>query len=265
MHETGDDLADLPGGAEDASSPAATAPAGPPPLSRTRAVAEAVLCSSYPTQLLAAAVLAAAGLRAERPGGGLDPSFVIAISALDASLVVALVVLFLRRRGESVRTMLLGTRGVWHEATIGVALVVPVTLGVAALVLAVRATWPSMHDVAVNPMTALVRDPRLAAIFAVVVVFAGGVREEIQRAFQLHRLTPGVVGPWTALAITSLVFGLGHTVQGRDVAVATTALGALWGAMWLGRRSMVAAAVCHALFNLGQVAAGWAASRVGAP
>jgi membrane protease YdiL (CAAX protease family) len=144
-------------------------------------------------------------------------------------------------------------------------MVVPVTLGVAALVLGVRAVWPSMQDVAVNPMMGLMRDPRLAAVFAVVVVFAGGVREEMQRAFQLHRLSPAVGGPWPALAITSLVFGLGHTVQGRDVAVATAALGALWGAMWLVRRSIVAAAVCHALFNLGQVVAGWAASRVAAP
>jgi membrane protease YdiL (CAAX protease family) len=54
-------------------------------------------------------------------------------------------------------------------------------------------------------------------------------------------------------------------VQGRDIAIVTAALGALWGAMWLRRRSIAAAAVCHALFNLGQVAAGWAASRVAAP
>ena len=39
------------------------------------------------------------------------------------------------------------------------------------------------------------------------------------------------------------------------------ALGALWGAMWLRRRSIVAAAVCHALFNLGQVLAAWAVGR----
>jgi membrane protease YdiL (CAAX protease family) len=264
MREPGHDRPDLPGGAEDAAPSLPAPPAGAPPLSRTRAVGEAVLCSSYPTQVLAAVVLAAAGLRAQQPDGALNPTVVIALSIVDATLVVALIVLFLRRRGESLGALLLGTRGVWPEASLGLALVVPVTLGVALVVLAVRSAWPSLHDVDVNPMTALVRDPRLAAVFAIVVVFAGGVREEIQRAFQLHRLTPAVVGPGTALVITSLVFGLGHTVQGRDVAVATAALGALWGGLWLRRRSIVAAAVCHALFNLGQVAAGWAAARAGA-
>lgn len=243
------------------------APAAPPPaapIPRTRAVAEAFLCSSYPTQLLAAAALWLAGLRST-DHSGLDPAFVIGVSLLDATLVVALITFFLHREGESLWRLMVGTRPILREAAVGVAIVIPVTLGVAAAVLAVRALWPSLHNVSVNPLTAFMVDPRLAAIFAVVVVFAGGVREELQRAFQLHRLTPSVMPPWVALLVTSIAFGLGHTVQGRDVAVATFLLGALWGAMWLRRGSLVAGAVCHALFNLGQVAAGFAAGNAGPP
>lgn len=243
------------------ATPASTAPA---PIPRTRAVAEAFLCSSYPTQFLAAMLLAAVGVRSGR-GGGLDLTFVIAVSVLDAGLVVGLITYFLHREGESLWRLMVGTRSILREAAIGVALVIPVTLGVAAVVLGVRAVWPSLHNVSVNPLTAFMTTPRLAILFAVVVVFAGGVREELQRAFQLHRLTPTVMPPALALLVTSLAFGLGHTVQGRDVAVATFVLGALWGAMWLRRRSLVAAAVCHALFNLGQVAAGFAAGNAGTP
>lgn len=244
--------------------PASVAPAGPSPIPRARAVAEAFLCSSYPTQFLAAMLLAALGVRSNG-GSGLDATFVIAVSTLDAALVVALITYFLRREGESLWRLIVGTRSILREAAVGVALVVPVTLGVAAVVLGVRALWPSLHNVSVNPLTAFMTTPRLAILFAVVVVLAGGVREELQRAFQLHRLTPTVMPPVVALLVTSLAFGLGHTVQGRDVAVATFVLGALWGAMWLRRRSLVAAAVCHALFNLGQVAAGFAAANAGAP
>lgn len=251
------DVDDLPLG------PAALPPAAPPPLSRTRAVAEVVLCSSYPTQIAAAALLTGLGIRAQAPGGGLAPTFVIALSMLDAALVIALVVWCLRRRGESVGAVMLGARSIVREATIGAALVVPVTIGVALAVVGVRALWPGLHDVAVNPMTALMGDPRLVAVFAVVVVLAGGVREEMQRAFQLHRLAPEVLGPTPALLLTSIAFGLGHTVQGRDVAIATFLLGALWGLLWLKRRSIVAPAVCHALFNLGQVAAAWQVTRLG--
>ena len=102
-------------------------------------------------------------------------------------------------------------------------------------------------------MGALMRDPALAAAFAVVVVLAGGVREELQRGFQLHRLTGHVCRPGLALLVTSLAFGAGHTLQGYDVAVATGVLGAFWGLIYLTRGSIVAGAVSHGLFNFGQV------------
>lgn len=233
---------------------------GPPALSRARAIGEAVLCSSYPTQIVAAALLWALGIGAGAEGG-LNAVFIIAVSLLDAVLVIALIVYLLVRRGESIREVMLGTAPRWREALVGVGLVLPVTIGVALLVASVRVVWPSLQNVPVNPLTALMADPRLVVAFAFVVVLAGGVREEMQRAFQLHRLTPQVLPPGLALLVTSVAFGLGHTVQGHDVAIATFALGALWGAMWLSRRSIVAAAVCHALFNLGQVLAAWTLGR----
>ncbi len=244
-----------------AASPEGPAPPGPPPLSRARAVGEAVLCSSYPTQMVAAALLWAFGVAGAGADGALNATFIIAISLLDAAFVVALIVYFLRRRGESVGAVMFGTAPRWREAAFGVGLVVPVTIGVALLVAGLRVLWPSLQNVPVNPLTALMADPRLVVAFALVVVLAGGVREEVQRAFQLHRLTPQVLPPGTALLVASIAFGLGHTVQGRDVAVATFALGVLWGAMWLRRRSIIAGAVCHALFNLGQVLAAWAVGR----
>lgn len=239
--------------------PAVTGPPGPPPMTRGRAVAEAVLCSSYPTQIVAAALLAAAGLASSNGAGTINPTFIITVSLLDAVLVVGLIVYLLRRRGESVASVMLGQAPWGREAMVGAALVLPVTFGVAGLVVAVRALWPSLQNVPVNPMTALMADPERVVLFAVVVVFAGGVREEMQRAFQLHRLAPTVLPGGAALLLTSVAFGLGHTLQGYDVAVATFGLGLLWGAMWLRRRSIVAPAVCHALFNLTQV---WAASQL---
>lgn len=242
--------------------PAVTVPR--PALSRLQALAEVVLCSSYPTQILTATALALAGLRAERSDGALEPAFVVAMAVIDAVLVVALIVWLLRRRGESVRALLLGDAPFWREAAAGAGLVVPVTLGVALAITAVRLVAPSLHNLPENPMTALMGDPRLVVTFALVVMLAGGVREEMQRAFQLHRLAPGVMPRWPALLLTSVAFGFGHTVQGHDVAIATGLLGALWGALWLTRGSIVAPAVCHALFNLGQVVAAWWVTRAGA-
>jgi membrane protease YdiL (CAAX protease family) len=53
--------------------------------------------------------------------------------------------------------------------------------------------------------------------------------------------------------ITSLAFGMGHTLQGLDVAIITGLLGALWGVMYLVRGSAVATMVSHSLFNSGEL------------
>ena len=51
----------------------------------------------------------------------------------------------------------------------------------------------------------------------------------------------------------SVVFGLGHLEQGWDAVLATGLLGAIWGAIYLVRRSVVAPMVSHAGFNLLQL------------
>jgi membrane protease YdiL (CAAX protease family) len=246
-------------------------PSSPPPLpapprmTTARAIVEVLLCSSYPTQLVVAGALAAGGVSGLTADGALNGPFVIAVSLGDAALVVALVAWFIRRSGESMAAVFIAARPAWREAWLGVVLAPVVLVGISLLVAAVRVAAPTLHNVPTNPMGALMRDPMLAATFAFVVVVAGGVREELQRGFQLHRLTGHVCGPWPALVLTSVAFGAGHTLQGYDVAIATAALGAFWGWLYLGRRSIVAAAVSHGLFNLGQVAIAWAIGDALAP
>lgn len=247
MTDPAPDGRDDPGAAAPQPLPAAA-------MTPTRAVLEALLCSSYPTQVLVAAGLASVGLTGLTPEGALNAPFVIAVSLGDAALVALLVVWFVRRNGESLHTVFLAGRPVGREALLGLALAPLVLLGIALVVAVLRLAVPQLHNVPVNPMGALMRDPVLAAAFAVVVVVAGGMREELQRGFQLHRLTGHVCGPGAALLLTSVAFGAGHTLQGYDVAVATGLLGAAWGLLYLARRSIVAAAVSHAVFNLAQVA-----------
>jgi len=233
-------------------------PLAPPPrMTRGRAIVEVLLCSSYPTQILAAATLAAAGIHGLTPDGGLDARFVIGVALLDAVLVTGLIVLFMWQNGESLAATFLARRPTWREVVLGVALAPLVLLGVALVVVTIRAVAPSLHNVPANPMGALMRDPMVVATFAVVVVVAGGLREELQRGFQLHRLTGHVCGPLPALLLASVAFGAGHTVQGYDVAVATGVLGAAWGALFLFRHSIAAGATSHALFNFSQVLAAW--------
>jgi membrane protease YdiL (CAAX protease family) len=227
----------------------------PPPFShRVVALVEVLICSDYPTQLATQVVLAAAfGMRAAADGS-LHIRFVVALSLVDTTMLLALIVLFLRAHGERPHDIFLGRRSVAREAAHGVPLIlVAIALG-AAVLLSVQHFAPQLHTVEHNPLQALIRTPRDAWLFAMVVVVAGGVREEIQRAFLLHRFDVWLGGGRVGVVVTSAAFGFGHLVQGVDATLATGVLGAFWGIVYLRRRSVVAPMVSHAGFDLLQIA-----------
>lgn len=139
------------------------------------------------------------------------------------------------------------------EAWLGVALVPALFLAVGVTLLAVRRLFPWLHNVPTSPFEPLIRTTRDAGLFSVVAIVAGGLREEVQRAFLLRRFTTHLGGPGVGLAVTSVAFGAGHLMQGFDAAVATGLLGCAWGVMYLRRKSAVGPIVSHAAYNGTQV------------
>ncbi len=195
-------------------------------------------------------MLAAAGWRPVAP---LTLSYVVALSLIDSVVLVALIVTFIRLRGERVSEVFFGGRSVLAEAVAGVPLIfAALAIGIGVLTL-LRMVAPGLHDVEQNPLEALIATPRDAALFAVVVVIAGGIREELQRAFLLRRFERQLGGPLVGVIVASAVFGAGHRVQGADAAIATALLGAFWAVVYLRRRSVMAPVVSHSGFNLLQL------------
>jgi membrane protease YdiL (CAAX protease family) len=228
---------------------------GAPPIFAERAVAllEVLLCSDYPTQLALTAILLRLGIPLQRPDGGLSLQFVATLSLIDAALLVALILLFLRAHGEEPRTVLIGVRPIGRELRVGVGLIVAAFV-IAGIVLGALLRFaPQLHTVTNNPLTDLMRTPGETALFAVVVVVAGGIREEIQRAFLMHRFERWLGGSAIGVVATSIVFGIGHLAQGLDAAITTASLGAFWAVVYLRRRSAVAPIVSHSGFNLLQL------------
>ena len=225
----------------------------PPRPPRPAALIEVLLCSGLPTQLVIIGILRVAGLQPQDGAGGLSLAFFGALAALDSALLIGLIFLFLLARRESPRALLLGTRPPAREAAIGAALIPIVFIFVALVVGGLRLIAPWLQTVPQNPLGALLDTPAEAVVFGVIVVIAGGLREEIQRAFILHRFEQSLGGARVGLVLFSVMFGLGHIEQGADVAIATAALGLFWGILYLARRSIVAPAVSHAGFNLAQV------------
>ena len=226
----------------------------PLPIERAAAALEVLLCSGLPTQLVIITVLSTAGLRPQLPDGRLSAPFIFTLTLLDTALLVGLILFFMRAHRESFRDALFGTRPILIESLYGI-LLIPASFMLVILVLGfLQLLAPGLRNVPHNPLQDVMRTRLQAILFAAVVMIAGGVREEIQRGFVLRRFQQYLGGGFVGLVAFSAAFGLGHLEQGHDVALATAALGAFWGAIFLVRRSIAAPMVAHAGFNLSQVA-----------
>jgi membrane protease YdiL (CAAX protease family) len=229
-------------------------PVARPGVGRVVALIEVLLCSDVVTQYAIGGTLLGLGYRPKSAAGGLNVGFIAALSLIDAVVLIGLIALLLSVHGERPRDVLFGRRPIVAEGLLGL-LLIPLAFGIAiAVILTVQRFAPSLHNVAHNPLQDVLRSPRDAWMFALVVVVAGGVREEIQRAFVLHRFEVWLGGSTVGLVVSSIAFGAGHfDLQGIDAGIATGLLGAFWGLVYLRRRSSLAPMVSHAGFDLLQV------------
>ena len=118
-------------------------------------------------------------------------------------------------------------------------------------------------------------EPGDLVLFLMSSVYVGGIKEEIQRAFILDRferyLGPILLWPFLpfvnrsisgkeelghrlgagiGLIVWSILFAVGHAVQGVDSAAGAGVLGLLFGLLYLWRRNLIAPMVAHALFDI---------------
>lgn len=226
---------------------------GPRVSERLGALAEVVLCSGFPTQIVLLTVMTAAGMHLKTPEGHWSPVFVTVVSLLDTVFVIGLILLFLASHGERARDVLLGGRSIPREAVVGL-LLMPIVFLIASVVLVLLYLLaPQLHNVPRNPFQDMIQSRRDAILFGIVATIAGGVREEIQRGFILHRFRGYLGGGGVGVIVYSVLFGLGHVDQGWDASIAVATLGAIWGTIYLTRRSIIAPMVSHAGFNLAQL------------
>jgi membrane protease YdiL (CAAX protease family) len=219
---------------------------------RIVAAIEVLLCSDYITQVAIGGTLRALGYQPE-VNGRLNITFVVTLSLADAALLILMIVLLLYAHDERPAAVLFGRRPVVGEAALGVPLAAVALVLAGAVILSIRKFAPTLHTVPENPMQDLMRSPRDAWLFALVVFVAGGLREEIQRAFLLHRFEVWLGGPLVGAIVTSVGFGAGHVFQGVDASVTTGVLGLFWAVIYLRRRSAAAPIVSHAGFDLVQI------------
>jgi membrane protease YdiL (CAAX protease family) len=238
----------------------------PPPVAVARmpawfALGQVILISGIPTQIVVA-VLFIVGFGWYPVDGNYEEfmrkitslEFIATTMLVDTALIALLIRLFLELSGEDSRAVFVGTKRPLGEIVRGLALVPVILVGVALLVVAIRYVAPGLHTVEESPIQAYMQTPFEACIFLVVVVLGGGIKEELQRAFVLHRFDQALGGIRLGLVLFSIMFGVLHYDQGWDVAIAIGTLGAFWGVMYIRRRSAVMNMVSHAGFNAANVA-----------
>jgi membrane protease YdiL (CAAX protease family) len=230
------------------------------PPDRLFAAVQVFLVCGIPTQIVVSLALLYHGspMAADGSTVTVDPAkisleFFAMSSLFDTALIAILIRVFLAMSGENSGDVLLGRRPVVGEAIRGLVLIPVLWIAVISVILAITTLLPSLHSVAKNPLAAYMDSPIKAGVFIVVVILAGGVREELQRGFILHRFEQRLGGARVGLVIFSVAFGLFHVQQGFDVAIAVGLLGIVWGVLYIRRRSVVTSMVSHAGFDVVEV------------
>lgn len=173
------------------------------------------------------------------------------ILAVNHPFLFAILMLVLRRNGETLRDIGWTTRGIGSSIIREVAVGALCSLGLYLF-----------KELAVDSVRAVLagRAPTFTTLFnfqpgsldlplaiaATTLVF---VEESIYRGFALPPLRVHRGPVWAVLA-TSVAFGFLHWGNGLEAIVVTTVIGVLLAAIFLWRRNLVAGTVAHALYNL---------------
>jgi len=241
-------------------------PPAPPPLPGRFAAAIQVFvcCGQVATQGPIGVLLVLCGLEMLKDGQ-LTLPFFAALTLLDTVLVTFMIVVFLRASGESFRQVFFGGGPLKKEVLLGFALIPVALIGAAIIIGVLRVAFPGLHNVKISPFDAFTDTALHAALFVFVVIVAGGFREELARGFLLHRFDQRLGGIWVGQAIYTLVFAAAHYTQGWDAVVGVGALGFFWGWLYIRRRSVAAAMVSHAGFDVVEVLGQLLAKTMGIP
>lgn len=171
-------------------------------------------------------------------------SFVV----LEAGITFVLLALILKAHGETVAD--LGLRwNRWRRQLIIAIAIVPVLFFLNGLVGGVFRVFLPKFFTERNPLMEIIHTPKDLVLFIVSVLIAGGVKEELQRAFILNRFRDHLGGAKLGLVLWSLAFGAGHYVQGFQGVIVAGLFGLVFGAVYLFRRNLIAPMVSHGLYD----------------
>ncbi len=190
-----------------------------------------------------------------------NPQFLFYYLMADTVFLFATIYFFLRLRQRSFGDLGFRSRALAFNLALGL-LILPGLIILAVLGSFVFQIFFPDYAMTKNLMLEVIQTPKDLAFFMISGILAGGVREEVQRAFILTRFKKYLFGAWPGLMLWSIFFGYMHyTLEGLQGAVITGLLGLCFGLLFLQRKSIYGPIVGHAAFNTVQLISFWLTAR----
>jgi membrane protease YdiL (CAAX protease family) len=175
----------------------------------------------------------------------------------DASMTFLFLLILLKVRRETPQDMGLRFSANWvGDSMVGIA-VVPLLFLFSFVISTVFQTFFPNYFLERNPLTDVIRTHGDLVLMISAGLIAGGIKEELQRAFILTRFERHLGGAKLGLVLWSIAFGAGHYLQGAQGMVAATVFGFIFGTVYLSRRNLIAPMVAHGTYNTLAVLGYW--------
>jgi membrane protease YdiL (CAAX protease family) len=223
-------------------------PSQPPKtwVDRIQALFEVVLLAGVVSSLIA--TLPFAGSIRDQTGLLADIRVLAGFLLLEAAVTLVLLHLVMKAHGEKLRDFGLSWQHWRSDVLFGLA-IVPILFGVNGVVTVLFRTYLPQLLQEHNPLAELVRTPQDLALFTGTALIAGGIKEELQRAFILRRFQAFLGGANLGLIVWSAMFAIGHTIQGWQGVVVAGIYGLVFGILYLARGTLIAPMVAHGVYD----------------
>jgi membrane protease YdiL (CAAX protease family) len=167
---------------------------------------------------------------------------------LESAITFLILAALMKLHRESPNSLGLRWKDWKLNLVIGLALVPCLFLINGVVALLFRSYLPRFYSER-NPLLENLHTPLQLALFVFSALVAGGIKEEMQRAFILNRFRNYLGGAWIGLLLWSLVFGAGHYAQGVQGMVIASLYGFLFGLIYLLSGSLIAPITAHAVYD----------------
>jgi membrane protease YdiL (CAAX protease family) len=172
---------------------------------------------------------------------------VVLSTGLQDLVLLAVVLLFLRRNSEPLKVIGWSLHNGWKETAVGVGLFLPlpfVANGIAEALQGLGLGVAEPEGSMLLPDST--GDYALALVFLVVVAVS---EEVLFRGYLLRRFRAITGSWWVAVVMSSAIFALGHGYEGLAGAITVGVVGAWFAVVYLWRGTLMAPIVMHFLQN----------------